>query len=159
MVDESHARFLAHAVRLAAEGVRTGAGGPFGAVVVRDGTVLAEGCNQVPATLDPTAHSEVVAIRAACAAIGSFQLTGAVIYSSCEPCPMCLGAIYWARPDAVYFASTRADAAAAGFDDSFIYDQVQLPPAERAIRFAHLPVPDAVQVFGAWTAKADRVEY
>lgn len=136
-----------------------GDGGPFGAVVVRDGQVLAEGWNRVLATNDPTAHAEVTAIRAACTALDSFQLTGTIVYASCEPCPMCLGALYWARPEAVYFAATRDDAAAAGFDDSLIYDEIPLAPDDRSLNFRHLPVDGCAEVFDTWTAKSDRTRY
>ncbi|WP_281170720.1 nucleoside deaminase [Nakamurella lactea] len=156
---EQHLRYLQRAVELADHGMRSGDGGPFGALVVRGGQVLAEGWNRVLATNDPTAHAEVTAIRAACAAIGSFQLTDAIVYSSCEPCPMCLGAMYWARPAAVYFAATRDDAAAGGFDDSMIYDEIGLDPAARSMVFRQLPVAGAAEVFSSWTDKDDRTPY
>ncbi len=152
-------RFLHRAIELAGVGVNAGDGGPFGAVVVRDGEVLGEGWNRVISGNDPTAHAEVTAIRAACAAVGSFQLPGAVVYASCEPCPMCLGAIYWARPDAVYYAATRDDAAAADFDDSFIYDELPLDPGARSLVFRHVPVAGATDPFTAWLAKSDRTPY
>jgi guanine deaminase len=154
-----HGRHLQRAVELARHGMSIGDGGPFGAVVVRRGQVLAEGWNRVLATNDPTAHAEVTAIRAACAALGSFQLTDSVVYASCEPCPMCLGALYWARPCAVYFAATRDDAAAAGFDDSFIYDEIALATDDRSLRFRRLPVDGCAEVFTDWTAKADHTPY
>lgn len=154
-----HRRHLQRAVELAGHGMSIGDGGPFGAVVVRSGQVVAEGWNRVLATNDPTAHAEVVAIRAACAALGTFQLTDSVVYTSCEPCPMCLGALYWARPCAVYFAATRDDAAAAGFDDSFIYDEIALAPDARSLSFRRLPVDGCAEVFIDWTAKADRTPY
>src|SRR5437588_5334887 len=125
-------RFLLHAIELAVENVRRG-GGPFGALVVKDGVVIAIGTNQVTRTNDPTAHAEIVAIREACRVLGDFQLSGCEVYTSCEPCPMCLGAIYWARPERVFFAATHQEAAAAGFDDSFIYRQIALPHSERSI--------------------------
>lgn len=156
---QAHLRYLLRAIELAGQGMRSGDGGPFGALVVRGGQVLAEGWNRVLATNDPTAHAEVTAIRAACTAVGGFQLTGAVVYSSCEPCPMCLGALYWARPTAVYFAATRADAAAGGFDDSMIYDEIGLDPARRSLVFRQLTVPGAADVFTDWTAKDDRTAY
>ena len=156
---QTHLRYLRRAVELAGHGMRSGDGGPFGALVVRGGQVLAEGWNRVLATNDPTAHAEVTAIRAACAAVGSFQLTDAIVYSSCEPCPMCLGAMYWARPAAVYFAATRDDAAAGGFDDSMIYDEIGLDPAARSIAFRQLPVAGAAEVFGSWADKDDRTPY
>src|SRR5580700_6907154 len=126
---------MARAIELAIENVRSGRGGPFAALVVKDGRIVGEGTNCVTASNDPTAHAEVVAIRAACAALGSFQLDGCDFYTTCEPCPMCLGAIYWARLSSVYFAATAADAAAAGFDDAFIYEQLALPLAARKIPF------------------------
>src|SRR6202046_179086 len=125
--------FMARALALSLENVRSGRGGPFGAVIVRGGKIIAEGVNSVTATNDPTAHAEMVAIREACRKLGSFELTGCEIYTSCEPCPMCLGAIYWARPDRVYFGSTAEDAANAGFDDSFIYREISQLHAQRKI--------------------------
>src|SRR5512134_2550993 len=124
---------MRRAIELAASNVRAGLGGPFAAIVVNDGRVIAEGTNLVTSTNDPTAHAEVVAIRRACETLATFQLTGCELYTSCEPCPMCLGAIYWARPAAIYFGATHVDAADAGFDDSFIYQQTRMPVAQRAI--------------------------
>ena len=147
------------ALDLAAENARSGAGGPFGAVVVRDGRVIATGVNRVTATNDPTAHAEVVAIRAACAALGSFQLDGCEVYASCEPCPMCLGALYWARPEAVYYAATASDAADAGFDDRFIYEELPLPAGDRSLPTVRLAHARALEPFGDWAASARRVEY
>ncbi len=136
-------------------------GGPFGAVIVREGEMIATGTNSVALLGDPTAHAEVSAIRRACAAVGSFDLSGCEIYCSCEPCPMCLGAIYWAGIGRVYYANTRGDAAEAGFDDSFIYSQISLPPAQRSI--PALPVealrPESLEVFRAWKNKTDKVLY
>jgi guanine deaminase len=152
-------RFLLRAIELAAEGVAAGAGGPFGAVLVKDGVLVAEGYNQVLSTNDPTAHAEVTVIRRACALIGSFQLDGFQLYSSCEPCPMCLGAVYWARPDVVYFAGTKADAAFGGFDDSFIYEELDGGIEARSIPFLHKPTDGARQVFVDWNAKTDRTAY
>src|ERR1700728_4672046 len=120
--------FMARAIQLSIENVRTGRGGPFGAVVVKDGKIIAEAANNVTGTNDPTAHAEILAIREACRNLGAFELTGCEIYTSCEPCPMCLGAIYWARPARVYYGNTATDAAAIGFDDSFIYVELQIPP-------------------------------
>jgi guanine deaminase len=151
--------FMALAIELAMQNVLTGAGGPFGAVVVKDGAVLAAEANRVTATNDPTAHAEVMAIRKACQALGSFQLDGCEIYTSCEPCPMCLGAMYWARPAAVYFANTRAQAAEAGFDDAFIYDEVPLALDRRTLKMSHLPLPQARQHFDAWVASQTQVKY
>lgn len=154
-----HADYLLRAVELARRGVDSGAGGPFGALVVRDGEVLGEGWNQVLGRHDPTAHAEVTAIREACARIGSFQLTGAIVYASCEPCPMCLGAVYWARPAGLYYAATRHDAAAAGFSDAMIYDEIGLPPGARSVPFHRLQVPGGQDVFAQWLAKEDRTDY
>ena len=158
-MSEHHHQFMAEAIRLAEKNVRDGRGGPFGAVVVKDGRIIARGANLVTSTNDPTAHAEVVAIREACRTLGSFQLAGCDLYASCEPCPMCLGAIYWARPDRLFFASTRADAAAAGFDDSMIYDQMPLPPTERSLPTVHLAHPDREQPLTAWSELSDRTDY
>ena len=147
------------AIDLATKNVETSCGGPFGAVIVRAGEVVASGANQVTATNDPTAHAEVVAIRAACRQLGTFDLSGCEIYSSCEPCPMCLTAILWARCGALYYGSTAIDAAEAGFDDSFFYDQIRLPAAERELPSANLLRDEAQQSFEAWRVCADRVDY
>lgn len=151
--------FMRRAIELAREGMSKGAGGPFGAVVVKNGQIISEGNNEVTSTNDPTAHAEIVAIRRACENLGSFQLTDCDIYTSCEPCPMCLGAIYWARPRAVYFAATRNDAAEIGFDDAFIYEQIQLPHDQRSIPQIHKPSSEAKAVMDAWRSKADKIEY
>jgi len=151
--------FLKIAVELAHENIHNGKGGPFGAVIVKDGKIIAEGSNHVTTDNDPTAHAEVVAIRAACKKLNSFQLDGCEIYCSCEPCPMCLGAIYWARPQAVYFASGKDDASAAGFDDSFIYKEILLPYEERKIRTSFHRLQEAIDVFTMWTEKEDKTEY
>lgn len=156
---DDDARFLAHAVRLSREHMNEGAGGPFGAVIVRDGAVLAEGWNQVTSANDPTAHAEVVAIRRACEAVGDFSLEGAVLYTSCEPCPMCLASAYWARVSRIVYANTRADAAAIGFDDSFIYDEIPKPPEARSLPIEHHPNVDAKAVFEAWLQKPDKIRY
>jgi guanine deaminase len=150
---------MARAIELAIENVRSGRGGPFATVVVKDGRIIASGTNQVTSTNDPTAHAEVVAIRAACAALGTFQLTGCDLYTTCEPCPMCLGAIYWARPSRVFFGGTAADAAAVGFDDAFIYQELQQPPGERKIPFVAMMREEALACFRAWQAKSDRAKY
>lgn len=155
---KSDAEFLEEAVRLARENVGRG-GGPFGAVVARDGKVVAEGVNLVTVTNDPTAHAEVVAIRNACAALDSFQIDRCTVYCSCEPCPMCLGALYWARPARVVFASSAHDAADAGFDDSFIYDEVRRPRDRRRMPLEQMRIPEAGQEFAAWRAREDRIEY
>jgi guanine deaminase len=134
-------------------------GGPFGALVVKDGRVIGTGVNSVTQVDDPTAHAEVLAIRAACAALESYRLDECDLYTSCEPCPMCLGAIYWARLRTVYFGSLANDAAEAGFDDAFIYQEILKPPGERSIPFVSLMRDEALAAFAEWKAKADRVEY
>jgi guanine deaminase len=151
--------FMQDAIERAMENVRSGRGGPFGAVVVKDGRVIATGVNSVTASNDPTAHAEVNAIREACRTLETFQLTGCEIYTSCEPCPMCLGAIYWARPDRVFFAATASDAAAAGFDDSFIYAELKVPHQERKIPFESLMHEAGLEPFREWMRKNDRVRY
>jgi guanine deaminase len=155
----SHEKFLRLAIEEAERGAAAGDGGPFGAVVVRAGAVIASGHNQVTSSNDPTAHAEVQAIRAACRALGAFQLDGCEVYASCEPCPMCLGALYWARPAAVYYAATREDAAAAGFDDAMIYDDLPRAPHERRLPVRRLVHPDAARPFDAWRARAGRIPY
>jgi len=156
---EPHPEFMRHAVRLSAEQMRAGAGGPFGAVIVRNGEVIAEGWNRVTSENDPTAHAEVTAIREACRRLGTFSLKGCDIYTSCEPCPMCLAAIYWARLDRVFFANTREDAAAIGFDDALIYGEVSKPIEHRVIPTVKLRLPEAAAVFAEWHSKADKVPY
>jgi guanine deaminase len=155
----SNSAFMQEAIRLAEEGVRANRGGPFGCVVVRQGQVIARGNNQVTSTNDPTAHAEVTAIRAACHLLGTFQLPDCELYTSCEPCPMCLSAIYWARIPQVYYGNTRADAAAIGFDDDFIYGQIPLPPSGRTVKMEPLLREQAQGAFAEWTAKADKVRY
>jgi len=150
---------MRRAIELASENVRSGAGGPFGAVIVRDGVVLAEAANMVTATNDPTAHAEVVAIRKACAALQSFDLAGCTIYCSCEPCPMCLSAIYWARIQTIYYGCTAEDAAAAGFDDARLYREFATERAARAIPCLPLLRDEAGASFAAWVASPVRVEY
>jgi tRNA(Arg) A34 adenosine deaminase TadA len=139
--------------------MRAGEGGPFGAVIVRNGQVLAEGWNQVTSTNDPTAHAEVVAIRRACASVGDFALPGATLYTSCEPCPMCLACAYWARVARIVYANTREDAAAIGFDDQLLYEEIPKPVAERIVPTVHVPTEDATAVFAEWMGKADKVAY
>jgi tRNA(Arg) A34 adenosine deaminase TadA len=151
--------FLSRAVALSRERMRAGLGGPFGAVIVKDGVVIAEGWNEVTSAKDPTAHAEVVAIRRACIAVDDFSLKGATIYSSCEPCPMCLASIYWARLDRLVFANTREQAAEIGFDDALIYDEVAKPISERLIPTVVLPLEEAAEVFAEWMNKADKIEY
>jgi tRNA(Arg) A34 adenosine deaminase TadA len=151
--------FMARAVALSIENVASGRGGPFGCVVVRKGKIIAEGVNQVTATNDPTAHAEIVAIRAACKALGTFQLDDCEIYTSCEPCPMCLGAIYWARPAKLYFASTAEDAARVGFDDRFIYEQLEVDYDKRTIPAEQMMREEAKRAFALWRESAKKVEY
>jgi guanine deaminase len=151
--------FMAKAIELAVENVRSGRGGPFGAVVVKDGAIVAFGVNSVTRTNDPTAHAEVAAIRAACHILGTFQLADCEIYSSCEPCPMCLGAIYWARPRQVYFAASATDAAGAGFDDSFIYQQIATAHGQRSIPMRQCMREESLEAFRAWSASPSRIDY
>ncbi len=154
-----HETFLRQALQLAADNVDSGEGGPYGAVIVKDNRIIAASANKVTSTIDPTAHAEVMAIRAACKHLNDFRLTGCVLYSSCEPCPMCLGAIYWARLDAVYYACNRFDAAAAKFDDSFIYDEINLLPQHRRIAMHHINLQDARKPFDVWNQKMDKIPY
>jgi guanine deaminase len=154
-----HSKFLQLAVELAADNVTTGNGGPYGAVIVKNDEIIATGTNFVTRNLDPTAHAEIQAIRAACGKLGDFQLTGCTLYSSCEPCPMCLGAIYWARLAQVFFACNRHDAAAAGFDDSFIYDEIAVSPSERKIPMQHLTLETARLPFQLWTQQEIKTLY
>lgn len=154
-----HETFLQQALQLAADNVDSGEGGPFGAVIVKDTRVIAASANKVTSTIDPTAHAEIVAIRAACKQLNDFQLTGCVLYASCEPCPMCLGAVYWARLDKVYYACNRDDAAAANFDDSFIYDQINMLPQHRRIPMHHINLLNAREPFDIWNQKADKIPY
>ena len=151
-------RFMARAIQLSVDNVRMG-GGQFGAVVVKDGSIIGEGANQVSTLNDPTAHAEMLAIRRACLKLGAFDLEGCEIYSSCEPCPMCLGAIYWARLSCVYFANTAADAAAIGFDDVFIYRELEQPFERRKIPMVQIMRDQAAEGFRAWKDKPDKVSY
>lgn len=153
------ATFLRAAIELSRRRMEAGFGGPFGAVVVRDGQIVAEGFNQVTSANDPTGHAEISAIRAACTALKTFSLADCTLYTSCEPCPMCLGAIYWARLERVVYANTRADAATIGFDDDHIYREFDKPIAARAIPFTHLPSEEGRAVFAAWQAKPDKMRY
>jgi guanine deaminase len=155
----SSSEFMRRAIALALENVRSGRGGPFAALVVKDNAVIAEGANRVTATNDPTAHAEIVAIREACRALGSFQLAGCDLYCSCEPCPMCFGAIYWARVSRVFFAATAADAASAGFDDAFIYRELQGAKAERRVPMTQILRNESLAVFEAWKQQSNRTEY
>ncbi len=150
---------MRRAIALSREGMERGQGGPFGALVASDGRVVGEGWNQVTSSLDPTAHAEVVAIRAACRALGRFELRGCEIFTSCEPCPMCLAAIYWARLDRVYYANDRADAARIGFDDAVVYREVALPAGARQLPMVRLLGSEARAALDAWEQKPDRVLY
>jgi len=158
-MDKGDEYFMLRAIQMATIGMDSHAGGPFGAVVVKDGKIIAEGYNKVTSTNDPTAHAEVVVIREACQKLNSFQLTDCVIYTSCEPCPMCLGAIYWARPKMVFYGCNREDAAAINFDDRFIYDELEKEIEGRQIRFAQLLRKDALSVFRSWKEKNDKTKY
>jgi len=153
-----HTSFLHQAIELAVDNVKH-SGGPFGAIIIFNDMVIATGVNRVTATHDPTAHAEIVAIRAACTYLNSFQLTDCILYSSCEPCPMCLGAIYWARPSAVYYASSRFDAAAVGFDDSFIYEQLALPADQRSIATQQIVTENHSAPFDLWRQTQEKIEY
>lgn len=152
-------RFMREAIKLSFETMRSNTGGPFGAVVVKDGKIIARGFNRVLETNDPTAHAEVVAIREACKVLKDYQLTGCSIYTSCEPCPMCLAAIYWARPDKVFFGNTKKDAAAIEFDDQFIYDEIERAFPERKIPMKQLLREEALKAFEEWYRKADKRKY
>lgn len=154
-----HEKFLEMAITLASKSAKSGKGGPFGAVIVKDGKVIAKAHNTVTTSSDPTAHAEVNAIRKACKKLKAFQLDGCIIYASAEPCPMCLGAIYWARPKAIYYAAEKDIAASAGFDDSFIYKEIERPQDKRKIKTHHLPLKDAPEPFKIWVHKKDKVEY
>ena len=155
----SHENFMHETIKLAEQGMQSGRGGPFGCVIVRQGEIVGRGHNRVTSTNDPTAHAEITAIRDACASLETFQLTDCELYTSCEPCPMCLAAIYWARIPVVYYGNNRADAAAIGFDDEFIYQQVSLPPEKRAIKMTPLLRDAAQMTFQAWAKKTDKVKY
>jgi len=150
---------MARAIQLSIDNVNSGRGGPFGAVVVKDGSVIAESANQVTSTNDPTAHAEMIAIREGCKKLGVFDLEGCEIYTSCEPCPMCLGAIYWARLSRVYFANADADASRAGFDDSLIYRELALPYSLRKIPMIQMMREEALAAFRAWESKSNKIEY
>ncbi|HXK91533.1 MAG TPA: nucleoside deaminase [Bacteroidales bacterium] len=150
--------FLKLAIELAKENVKN-CGGPFGAVIVKDGQIIAKGTNRVTSHNDPTAHAEIVAIRQACEKLNDFQLTDCIIYSSCEPCPMCLGAIYWARPKKLVFAANKFDAANAGFDDSLIYDEIQLPYSDRHLETVNLRIDESLQPFELWMSESNKRTY
>jgi guanine deaminase len=151
--------FMKRAIALALENVRSGSGGPFAAVIVKERRIIAEGVNRVTRSNDPTAHAEIVAIRDACRVLADFQLAGCDLYTTCEPCPMCLGAIYWARPARIFYAATAADAADAGFDDAFIYDELKIAPAERRIPMAQLLRDDSLVIFSAWKKQENKTPY
>ncbi|MBS1638691.1 MAG: nucleoside deaminase [Bacteroidetes bacterium] len=158
-MNEDKTQFMQEAIRLSVENVTQGKGGPFGAVVVKDGKIIARGTNSVTTLNDPTAHAEVVAIREACKVLGSFQLIGCEIYTSCEPCPMCLGAVYWARPDKLYYANTKQDAAAIDFDDNFIYEEIAKPINQRKLFTQQLMRNEALQAFKKWGESNIKIEY
>jgi guanine deaminase len=158
MTDSQNA-FMRQAIDLANKGMQAGNGGPFGCVIVKDGEIVGRGSNMVLKTKDPTAHAEVVAIREACRNLNNFQLDGCEIYTSCEPCPMCLGAIFWARPAKVYFACTKEDAADAGFDDHFIYQEIELTPAQRQIPMVSFLREESLKAFDSWKNKGDKTLY
>ena len=151
--------FMARAIELAVDNVRSGQGGPFGAVIVKDGNIIAEGANRVTLTHDPTAHAEVLAIREACSKLHNFELKGCELYTSCEHCPMCLGAIYWSRLSRVYFGCLAADASQAGFDDSFIYREISQEHPEREIPMVQMMREEALSAFRAWQEKSDKIRY
>jgi tRNA(Arg) A34 adenosine deaminase TadA len=159
MPHEPNPAHLQRAIELATRNVQAGTGGPFAAVIVRDGVVIAEAANSVTTTNDPTAHGEINAIRKACAALGTFTLAGCEIYSSCEPCPMCLAAIYWARLSAIYYGCGQQDAARAGFDDKFLYEEIARAPAERSIPAVQMMPSEAWEAFAAWIALPSKVDY
>ncbi len=156
---KDHKDYLKEAIEMAAENVRENSGGPFGALIVLDGKIIGRGVNRVTGNNDPTAHAEIVAIREACKKLQNFRLENAVIYTSCEPCPMCLGAIYWARISKIIFAASNQDAAKAGFDDSFIYEEIPLPLEERSIPISKLEIPDYFKPFKTWTEMEGKIEY
>lgn len=157
-IEMTHKELMREAIRLSEENVTNG-GGPFGAVIARDGEIIATGVNRVTASHDPTAHAEVSAIREACRKLGTFDLNGCVIYTTCEPCPMCLGAIYWAHLDKIYFGNNKTDAKNVGFDDSFIYAELELPRDKRKLPSEILLSDEAIKAFQMWESKADKVEY
>jgi len=156
---EQDQKFMRRAIELAQAGIDANDGGPFGAVVVKDGEIIGEGCNRVTSTNDPTAHAEIVAIREACQTLNSFQLDDCVIYTSCEPCPMCLGAIYWARPARMFYACNREDAARIGFDDEMIYEEIERPIEARRIESVNFLREEGLRVFENWANKLDKTEY
>ena len=156
---DQHKKFMREAIRLSMENVQSGNGGPFGTVIVKNGKIIATGVNEVTKSNDPTAHAEMIAIRNACEKLNSFQLDGCDIYCSCEPCPMCLGAIYWARPKSIYFANSKKDAAEINFDDNFIYQEIKLPIHERKLTITQLLRDEAQSVFLQWQESENKIEY
>ncbi len=155
----AHKTFMNEAIRLSLQKMMEGHGGPFGAVIVKDGEVVGRGFNTVTSTNDPTAHAEINAIKDACRHLDTHQLSGCILYTSCEPCPMCLGAIYWARPDKVYYGNSKEDAASIGFDDQFIYEELELPLTKRSIPMYSLMADEAKIAFTTWQMKDDRKHY
>ncbi len=154
-----HAHFMGEAIKLAIQGVKNNDGGPFGCVIVKNGKIIGKGNNKVTSTNDPSAHAEITAIREACKNLDTFQLDGCTLYTSCEPCPMCLGAIYWARPDKVFYASDKKDAAKIGFDDEFIYNELEIDLSERKIPFKQISRDASLKAFKIWDEKDDKMEY
>lgn len=154
-----NSEFMKRAIELSRRAIDQTAGGPFGCVIVKDGKIIGEGGNEVTLNNDPTAHAEIVAIRNACENLNSFQLEDCEVYASCEPCPMCLGAIYWARPKVVFYANTKENAAEVDFDDHFIYNEINLSPAHRSIPMIHQPEREAAKVFENWSEKMDKIKY
>ncbi|MBS1530847.1 MAG: nucleoside deaminase [Bacteroidetes bacterium] len=159
METQEQEKFIRRAFELAEQNVKQGLGGPFGAVIVKDGKIVAESANRVISQNDPTAHAEVSAIRLACQKLNTYNLRGCVIYTSCEPCPMCLGAIYWAHLDAIYYGNTKNDAASIGFDDHFIYKELELPLYERTLRLTRLLPEEAMRAFKLWEASNSKTGY
>ena len=155
---DEHEKFMRKAISLSIQNIERG-GGPFGAVIVKDGRIVATGVNRVTAVNDPTAHAEISAIRKAAKKLGTFSLEGCTLYTSCEPCPMCLGAVYWAHFDRLFYANTTSDAKKIGFDDSFIYDEIELNPSERSIKTVRLLPEEAIRAFEFWNEKDDKIEY
>ena len=156
---ENQKKFMREAIRLSIENVQSGNGGPFGTVIVKKGNIIASGVNKVTQSNDPTAHAEIVAIRSACETLGTFQLVGCEIYCSCEPCPMCLGAIYWARPDRIYFGNTKEDAADINFDDNFIYNELDVSISQRKLPTPQLLRDEAQMAFTQWRESTAKIEY
>lgn len=159
MREKDRTQFMEEAVKAAIKGMDNNEGGPFGCVVVKDGKIVGRGNNKVTSTNDPTAHAEINAIRDACVNLNSFQLEGCIIFTSCEPCPMCLGAIYWSRPDKVYYGCTHNEAARIGFDDEFIYKEIAMPLDDRSIPFQQIGHDLALEAFQKWEDKEDKIEY